>query len=315
MAETAPTSGSSPIPVTTTCCYCFRGDNGACRTTAPPSSITERQHPDSLTVRRLPCGHSAHDDCLIPILLEGIGGGDPANCVCPIDSSPLFPVLSRHRRRRRDPIIDPIQHDPEEASNDSRRQGGASALVSATSDQAEAEKVTAISRHAKANVLREAVQRRGGMVSGSGGGTSDILGLTLIGSGLALVTPPVTFGKDTSPSTISEGVNGVRTISVPESRSSRYLLEGSRGKSAEKMKGISGHRKGNKNNAGILDQTQSVGGSRIPDTDEIGGVQGMICSISKGDRPSEDNRHPRGRSTGIIRGKKTGIHRDSISLA
>lgn len=219
-------------------------------------------------------------------------------------------MLSRHRRRRRDPIINGITHDAEEASNDSRRQNGASATP--TSGRAEAGKMTATSKYTKVNVSRETLQRRGGMGPGSGGGTTDILGLALIGSGLTLVTPQVMCGMNTIPPAISESVKGVRTISAPESKPSRYPLEGSRGKNADNVKGVGRHRKYIKNNAGTLDQKQSVGGPRIVDTDEIGGA---LSSISQGDRPSEDYGHPRGRSTGIIRGKRTSIRRDRISLA
>lgn len=306
VAETARASSSSPNPVTSTCCYCSHGGNGACRTTAPPSSTTDQQHPDSLAFRRLPCGHSAHDTCLIPILLEGIGGGDPASCLCPIDAFTLFPVLSRHRRHRHDPVADGITRDPGEVSNDSQSQGGASALATRASDHA-------VSRHAKVDVLREVLQRRG-MGSGSGGGTTDILGLTLIGSGLALATPPATSGGNTGPSAISEGVKGVRTFSAPEPGSSRYPLEGSRRKSAKKMKSISGHREGCKNSTGILNQTQSVVGSRTLDHDELGGVRGMMCSIAEGARSSGDDRNPWGRSTGVFREKRTGTHRRRSSL-
>lgn len=86
-----PTPDPGEAPLGPRCCFCSpletRLDNsGKVDTTVEGAR---------LLLRRLPCGHYAHDACLIPNLLEGLGRGDPALCSCPIEGSTVFPALER----------------------------------------------------------------------------------------------------------------------------------------------------------------------------------------------------------------------------
>ncbi|CAM9571764.1 unnamed protein product [Ectocarpus sp. 8 AP-2014] len=129
-------------------------------------------------LRRLPCGHNAHEACLVPLILESVGRGDPSSCVCPLDSCPIFPALSRRSRSRRSSSGSDGGSTPS-ASGDKHRRGTRSAPSSATPSPAGRTGGSAADRHARAAAARESLRRNGG------GFADDALGIELVGSGLA----------------------------------------------------------------------------------------------------------------------------------
>ncbi|KAG5175536.1 hypothetical protein JKP88DRAFT_351442 [Tribonema minus] len=54
------------------------------------------------SARQLPCGHTTHDACLIPLMLETVAaaadGSGWDSCCCPLDQSALFPALCLRTR-------------------------------------------------------------------------------------------------------------------------------------------------------------------------------------------------------------------------
>lgn len=227
--EVAPVSGSfNAAPIACVCCSHIDAVGDTSRTTgsnarnadspnglpssAVPAPHVGRPHPPSSSsssppapssqalFRRLPCGHSAHEACLIPLILESVGRGDPSRCLCPLDSFSIFSVLSRRRRRCR-------------SGTRSRRPGSdghtstAAATSSATRDHCRgtrsASSATAappasrtgggncLDRHARAAAARELLRRNAAAGFGGGGANPpDVLGIALFGSGLAQQPPP-----------------------------------------------------------------------------------------------------------------------------
>lgn len=251
----ATTIGSSPrqdVPpisgrfaaarVEMTCCCCSFGTGGSTsdrrgliindsgRSSAANSAWNavvvpsfEKEKLDSRTLLlQLPCGHKAHSACLIPIVLEGIGKGDPRLCVCPLDSLPLFPALSRRRchnrgRRRHPGSLHGLTADDAPRTSSSNR-GTPRQLVSTKVTTA----VQKVDRHARAAAVREALQRNGGGRMTVGGGSStEILGITLVGLGLSLAASPIPGGtgqSTTSTANIPREIPHIRKISGAKSR-------------------------------------------------------------------------------------------------
>lgn len=211
--EIAPVSGSFPVgSALCSCCSHIDAVRDTSQTTENNGNVSSRstatrlmeQHqrfpPSSATpvasslapLRRLPCGHNAHEACLIPLILESVGRGDPSRCLCPLDSSPFFPALSRHRRRVRRPRpgsddgVSTAVAAAAAASHDHRRgTRSASSVAPPTASGG-------IDRHARAAAVRELLRRNTAAGFGGGGGVNaaDALGIALFGSGLAQPPPP-----------------------------------------------------------------------------------------------------------------------------
>ncbi|CAM9406258.1 unnamed protein product [Ectocarpus sp. 12 AP-2014] len=143
----------------------------------PPPSASSMLSSRAQLLKRLPCGHNAHEACLVPLILESVGRGDPSRCVCPLDSCPIFPALSRQSRSRRSRSGSDGGGTPS-ASGDSHRRGTRSA-PSATPSPAGRTCASAADRHARAAAARESLRRNGL------GCADDMLGIGLVGSGLA----------------------------------------------------------------------------------------------------------------------------------
>eukprot|EP00752_Nemacystus_decipiens_P003483 g3216.t1 len=226
--EVAPVSGSFPVGPVVSCCYCSHLDavgeasqasenngNFSSRSTATRLTEQRRRLPSppapvapssqAAPLRRLPCGHNAHEACLIPLILESVGRGDPSQLRCPLDSSPIFPALSRRRRRARQPRpgsdsgVSPVAAG---GHGDHRRN-----TRSASSAPPAAVGVVGgggADRHARAAAARELLRRNTAAGLGSGGAVNaaDALGIALFGSGLArpalLPLPPSTRGHATA---------------------------------------------------------------------------------------------------------------------
>lgn len=272
LEQAAPVSGSFTAR-TVVCSYCscdgattrrnnIGGDNTNTDADNPSGERTPSNRQlvaSSRALRRLPCGHTAHDACLIPIILEGIGRGDPALCLCPLDSSPLFPVLSRRRRRRRrrrSPgnengasttaaaavaetghklFVGPGSSLSTEVTSAASASAVASAAAAGTGTATTAAGV-AMSIHERAAATREALLRRNGGAGGGaatgggrgGGQAAEILGIALVGSSFSL-PPPHPCRRTTTvtmsaagphPSEEGEGANRA-VVSAPEPGSVR----------------------------------------------------------------------------------------------
>lgn len=209
--EIAPVSGSFPVAPVVSCCCCARngavGDttqatenNGGVSSRSTATRLMEQQQrrsppPSSSSpfassqppLRRLPCGHSAHEACLIPLILESVGRGDSSRCLCPLDSSPIFPALSRHRRRvcRPRPGTDNgVSAVAAAATHDHRRS-------TRSASSAAPPTVGGADRHARAAAARELLRRNTAAGFGFGGvNAADALGIALFGSGLVQPPPP-----------------------------------------------------------------------------------------------------------------------------
>ncbi|CAM9798008.1 unnamed protein product, partial [Ectocarpus fasciculatus] len=181
VADTATTAGDA-VPRGTA-----NGGNVDPRGAAASPFSSQQPHPSPSSsmhasraqlLRRLPCGHSAHEACLVPLILESVGRGDPSSCVCPLDSCPIFPALSRRSRSRRSSSGSDGGGTPS-AGGENLRRGTRSAPSATTASHAGRAGGNAADRHARAAAARESLRRTGG------GCADDILGIELVGSGLA----------------------------------------------------------------------------------------------------------------------------------
>lgn len=235
-AGIAPSSGSfTSTALATTCCCCsangvssssnnHNANNNNIDSDGQQTPGERGQQPVARSLqpallRRLPCGHLAHDACLIPILLESVGRGDPESSCCPLDRKPLFPVLSRDRKRRGRSrpregdrgTTTVVVKNRDAGSQLSPGEGTVSGLLaigvapsqqphssSGSSRSAPSLSTTVATRHGRGAAAREAVLRRkhtGVCVSTGDHGSSinnnaeDILGVTLVGSGINIAPP------------------------------------------------------------------------------------------------------------------------------
>eukprot|EP00903_Cladosiphon_okamuranus_P020873 g19168.t1 len=245
--EIAPVSGSFPVAPVVTCCCCAHigavedtiqatensGGVSPSRSTAtrlmeqqqqrrrrrscPPSSsspIASSQPP----LRRLPCGHSAHEACLIPLILESVGRGDPSRCMCPLDSSPIFPALSRHRRRVRRPRPGTDHGVPAVAASacQDHRRPTRSASPAAPPTVGGSGAGGGADRHARAAATRELLRRNTAAGFGFGGvNAADALGIALFGSGLAQHAPPPPPPPPPPPIPPPQSTRGHATATAP----------------------------------------------------------------------------------------------------
>lgn len=239
----APVSGSTIAPAWLRCCCCSAGvgDDPDVGESGGEESRDQVRRVGSQTrqtttrqgrvpgvrdpLRRLPCGHHAHDSCLIPIILEGLGRGHPASCSCPLDSSPMFPSLERRAIRG-------------DGGNKRRRWCGSNERVRgtdgvrATAEQREQSGLIVEGARATPVSGTSAVQHagvaagRGTMLrnrdtsdnSSSRNSTSgaDVLGIVLVGSGLHM-TPASAHAEAASKhaESLAEETAPVATIAAP----------------------------------------------------------------------------------------------------
>lgn len=278
--EVAPVSGSFTIsPVSCVCCSRIDAVVDAGRSTGsnvhnanitndlPRSAVTPpvgRQHPPSSSptasasqalFRRLPCGHSAHEACLIPLILESVGRGDPSRCLCPLDSFPIFPVLSRRRRgiRRRRPGSDgrasTATAEASTTSDDHRRGTRSASSATAVPPASRTAGGNGMDRHARAAAARELLRRNAAAGFGGGGtNPSDVLGIALFGSGLAQPhppSPPSVTGQatvNTSLARLEGGQCENITLSVRESGLMRRRIRANVTSDGDKRNGGDGNR-------------------------------------------------------------------------
>ena len=290
-----------------TCCCCSRSDVDS--NTAPSSAAGRQLHYSSM-FRRLPCGHSAHDACLIPILLEGAGEGDPSSCACPVDAVSMFPTLSRHRCRRRQLRLGDSAGDSGEAMAQQQHGRGGSAPPAQTG----AQRATTKSGQRRTTTEGKALRRNGGMGSGGGRGDVDILDIALVGSGIVPATPSSVV--KTRSSTIYEGSREIRMVSAPKSQSPWKESEnsiaaiGDFGKNGQNAEG--GGKNSKRSSTGTLVRIPLVRRQRTLESHDTMVGFGSICVSGRSARSFSDRR-PRRRAAGTSLGTSTGVRAGDCS--
>lgn len=196
---------------------------------------------EAKATRRLPCGHHAHEGCLIPIILEGVGRGHPENCSCPLDDTPLFPSLERRlvrgggdctsgnkRRRRCESEQARVGTDGSGATGERQRLS----TLMIRGDRATTVRCIAGNKHVGASVAKgKALLQRNTFGSGNDYGTSDASGsleIMLVGSGLGVAV-------SASASSQKAGAVGATDDSSKQSRSEQ-LLSGTKVTDKDKKK-------------------------------------------------------------------------------